>query len=142
MAISQLFGQITIIQVLIVLFALFAWSRAMLRLKGNNISIGEFSFWSILWIAVILIALFPGLIGDLSQIVGVGRAVDMVVYISIIVLFYLVFRLYVFVDSKNREITTLVRELAIRDAKQKDKFALRTSAPRVRKTAKTADRKK
>jgi len=149
MVASQIFGDITLIQILIIIFALFAWSRAMLRLKDKNISLGEFLFWSVLWIAVILIALFPTLIGDLSQIVGVGRAVDMVVYVSIIVLFYLVFRLYVFVDSKNREITTLVRELAIRDAKHKDvkeskdrKEIKDGNVSMIHKTVKTAGRKK
>ena len=117
MIIPQFLANITLIQVLIIIFALFAWSRAMLRLKSNNISIGEFSFWSMLWIIVILVSLFPVLIGRLSEIAGVGRAVDMVVYVSIIILFYLIFRLYVFIDSRNTEVTTLVRELAIRDAR-------------------------
>lgn len=108
-----------IIQILIILFVLFAWSRAFLRLRGKNISIGEFSFWSLLWIAVIIIALFPNIIVGLSIMLGVGRAVDLLIYISIIVLFYLMFRLYVKMDVQAKETTKLVREIAIKNAKKK-----------------------
>lgn len=111
---------ISIIQVLLILFAFFAWSRAFLRMRGKNISIGEFSFWSMIWSAVIVISIFPGLISGLSEIVGIGRGTDLAIYVSIILLFYLMFRLYVKVDAHNREITKLVREIAIKDVKVKE----------------------
>jgi small membrane protein len=110
---------ITIIQVLIVLFALFAWSRAFLRMRGKDISVGEFSFWSLIWITVILVGIFPKIITIISGIVGIGRGVDLAVYVSIILLFYLIFRIYVNLDNQKNEITKLVRELSIRDAKIK-----------------------
>ncbi|MGV8171587.1 MAG: DUF2304 domain-containing protein [Candidatus Woesearchaeota archaeon] len=109
----------TIIQVVIVLFVLFAWSRAVLRMRDKNISIGEFLFWSMIWVAVLIVTLFPGITSVLSEFVGIGRGMDLVVYASIVLLFYLMFRLYVHFDSQSREITKLVREIAIRDAKKK-----------------------
>jgi len=133
MVMNNIFANITLIQVLIMIFALFAWSRAILRLKSKNIGLGELLFWSIIWIAVIVVALFPEIISNLSEIAGVGRAVDLVVYVSIIVLFYLIFRLYVIIDSKNREMTTLVRELAIRDAKHKDISASKIGKRNIRR---------
>lgn len=111
---------ITIIQILIIIFALFAWSRAFLRLRGKNISIGEFSFWSLIWVTVIIVDIFPVLIGGLSGFVGIGRGVDLAVYISILLLFYLVFRVYVSLDAQKNDITKLVREIAIREAKIKE----------------------
>jgi len=111
---------ITIIQVIIVVFALFAWSRAFLRMRGKDISVGEFSFWSLIWIAVLIVAISPGLIGGVSGILGIGRGIDLAVYISILLLFYLVFRVYVSLDAQKNEITKLVREISIRDVKIKD----------------------
>lgn len=109
---------ITIIQVLMILFALFAWSRAALRLKDKDIKLGEFLFWSIIWVAVIVFALLPGIFGNVSNIVGIGRATDLAIYVSIIALFYLIFRVYVRVDRQNQEITKLVREIAIKRKKK------------------------
>ncbi len=38
----------------------------------------------------------------------------------ILLLFYIVFRLYVSLDGQKNELTKLVREIAIREAKSKD----------------------
>lgn len=46
---------------------------------------------------------------------GVGRGVDVVIYVSLMVLFYVVFRLFIKIEEVEREITTLVRKLAIDD---------------------------
>lgn len=108
-----------IIQILVILFVIFAWSRVFLRLRDNHISIGEFSFWSIIWIAVLVVTLFPGLTSMLSEFVGIGRGMDLVVYGSVVVLFYLMFRLYVKIDTQNKEVTKLVREMAIQNVKKK-----------------------
>ena len=105
--------------VVIILFALFAWSRAALRLRDKNITLGEFIFWSIIWAVVILVSLFQDILSQVSSVVGIGRGTDLAVYLSIIVLFYLLFRIYVFMDEQNKQITKLVRQVAIRDAKKK-----------------------
>lgn len=111
--------EITIIQVLIIIFAIFAWSRAFLRMRGKNISIGEFSFWSLIWSVVIFVGLFPSVISKASWLVGIERGVDLAIYVSIILLFYLMFRLYVKIDEHDKQVTKLVREMAIKDAKKK-----------------------
>ena len=112
---------ISIIQVLMIIFALFAWSRAVVRLKDKDIGIGEFILWSIVWAAVIIASLIPQLVGLISTFVGIGRATDLAVYVSIIILFYLIFRVYVKIKSQNQQITTLVREIAITRAKKNRK---------------------
>jgi len=88
-------------------------------MRGKSISIGEFFFWSMIWIAVIIVGIFPDIAVVLSGIVGIGRGVDLVLYTSIVLLFYLMFRLYVKIDAQTRETTKLVREIAIKDAKKK-----------------------
>ena len=110
---------VTLIQVLLVLFALFAWSRAFLRLKNKSMGIGGFAFWSIIWIAIILIGIFPSILYFPSLILGIGQGIDLAIYVSIILLFYLTFRVYVKIDAQNKEVTKLVREIAIRDARKK-----------------------
>lgn len=108
---------ITVIQIILILFAVFAWSRAALRIKGKEISIGEFTFWSIIWIGVIIFASLPQVLAWVSDLFGITRPTDFAVYIGIILLFYLVFRSYVHLDKQNKEITKLVREIAIKRKK-------------------------
>src|SRR3989338_5966610 len=106
-------GNITVVQIIGVLFALFAWSRAFLRYKEKSLSTSFFFLWSLIWASVIIVAISPSLIGGLGEVTGIGRSVDVLVYLSIILLFYLMFRLYIKLDSQNQKITQLVREVAI-----------------------------
>lgn len=101
-----------LIQLIAILFALFAFSRVVLRFKDKAIMFNEFIFWSTVWIAVLIVAAHPATASLVSELVGVGRPVDLILYVSIILLFYLIFRLYVKIESNERSVTILTRELA------------------------------
>jgi hypothetical protein len=55
-----------------------------------------------------------------AQFFGVGRGADAVIYIALIGLFFLVFRMYVHIEAVEGEITQLVRKLALEDVKKDD----------------------
>lgn len=109
---------ITVAQIIIIAFALFAWSRAFLRFRDRAISGREFTLWSVLWAAAIFVLALPRTTDLVASLLGATRGADVVVYVSIALLFYLAFRLYVKLESIEREITTLVRELALRRRKR------------------------
>ena len=102
-----------LLQILAILFALFALSRAILRVKDGNLSIHEFLFWNVIWIAVLIFAFVPGISTLLANLFGIGRGVDFLLYISVVVLFYLIFRLYVKTEKTEQEITRLVSHIAL-----------------------------
>jgi hypothetical protein len=110
-----------IIQILGIVFALFAFSRAYLRFKDNKLTKNEFIFWVLIWFVVIAISLAPNILGLFSNILGIGRGMDLIIVISIVVLFYLIFRLYVQLEGVKKEITTLVRRVALEGKNKKKK---------------------
>ncbi|MBN2459185.1 DUF2304 family protein [Candidatus Woesearchaeota archaeon] len=110
-----------IIQIIITVFALFALSRAVLRFKDNKLTKNELVFWMLIWIAVIIIPMIPNLTSRVSEMFGIGRGMDLVMYLSIVALFYLMFRLYVKVESVQKEITSVVRSIAIEGKGKKKK---------------------
>ncbi|MFH0869449.1 MAG: DUF2304 family protein [archaeon] len=101
------------IHVIVIVFALFALSRAYLRFRDNRLSIGEFVFWALLWIGGIIISFNPWISSYVSSFFGIKRGVDLIVYVSIVLIFYLIFRIYVKVENQQKEITTLVRKFSI-----------------------------
>jgi hypothetical protein len=113
--------EITFITIIMIGFALFAYSRVILRMKSGDITNAEFAFWSVLWIAVIVIALIPSFATKIADLFGIGRGVDVMVYISILLLFYLVFRVYVKLEHIEHEITLLTRRTAYELSKHKIK---------------------
>lgn len=109
-----------IIQIIAVLFALFAISRAFLRFKDNKLTKWEFVFWILLWGAVILVSFIPNITVPISAYLGIGRGIDLIIYISIIVLFYLIFRLYVKTETAEKAITKMVRQVALQNPNNKN----------------------
>jgi len=108
-----------IIQIIIVIFALFAFSRSLLRIRDKTISKSEFIFWSCLWLSIIVVALLPETISYFSESLGIEKGLNLIIYASIIFLFYLVFRLYVKIEKNNQNLTKIVREIAKEKAHQK-----------------------
>lgn len=73
---------------------------------------------SLFWIAVLLLIWFPEIMGWLGKATGVGRGVDVLVYLSIIFLFYYLLRQNNKIDKLEKQTTKLVRELAKQNAKK------------------------
>lgn len=116
---------LTSIQIALLIFILFAISRVLLRSREKIISSRSALFWSAIWLVAMIGILAPATTTKLASFVGVGRGVDVIVYVSLTLLFYLVFRIYVMIEDLRREITYVVRQIA-----------LKSSSKRIRKKTK------
>lgn len=76
--------------------------------------------WTGVWGAAAIVISLPGITTVFANIVGIGRGVDLVVYLSVFVLFLLVFHLHVVHDRIEKSITELVRYEALRALPKKD----------------------
>jgi small membrane protein len=110
---------LTIIQILAFIFFTFVASRAVLRAKDKKISLGELIFWLGIWGGMIFVVFFPDIISKFANLIGIGRGIDVIIYASIAILFYLIFRLYVKLEESEREITRIVREVSFLEKKKK-----------------------
>lgn len=100
-------------QIIVIVFCLYAafrvWQKTKSRALGNRWGI----FWLVFWLGVGTVVALPWTTSLLATRLGVTRGVDLVVYVSIIALFYLVFRLTIKIEKLESNITKLVREVAI-----------------------------
>jgi len=106
-------------QIILTIFLLFALSRVILRFKGGNVNIVGLVFWSILFGSAILFVIFPSVTGGIARSMGISRGADAIVYTSIVLLYYLVFRLYVYLQNIRNELTKLVEKIALREFNRK-----------------------
>lgn len=72
--------------------------------------------WLSLWIVATGVILFPESTIWVARALGIGRGVDLVLYVSVILTLYLIFRLYVRMEQVERGMTQVVRAIALRDA--------------------------
>jgi len=101
------------IQIIIIIFALFALSRTYFRLQDNKISKGEFTLWTFVWISAVIVAFIPQVIITLSDFFGLGRGLDLAILTSIILLLYLIFKAFVKIEELEQELTDLTTKLTI-----------------------------
>jgi len=109
---------LTIIQSMALVFVTFAASRAVLRAKDKKITIIELFFWLGIWGGLIFVVFFPNIISRVADLVGIKRGIDVIIYTSVGIIFYLIFRLYVKLEDIDREITKVVREVALNKKKK------------------------
>lgn len=92
--------------------------QLIVRVIKDRTQFFKLLFWGMFWgIALVFIWLPTNTIDKLGQLFGVGRGIDVLVYLSIIFLFYYIFRQNDKVNKLEKQITKLVRELAKQNAK-------------------------
>jgi len=101
------------------LFVVFVVLRAAYRYFKKEIRGRELIVWLIFWAAVGMAILTPQTIDPLAQRVGVERGADLLLYISVLVLFYVVFKIMVKLENIDRQITKIVRQVALREEDKK-----------------------
>jgi small membrane protein len=112
------------IQILLILFLLFALSRVFLRARGGELRLGEFLFWGAVFTFALVGVVEPQFTSFVARKVGIGRGADVVIYASIALLSYLIFRTNVMFENMRHEITKLTQKMALYEhelAKQKRK---------------------
>lgn len=109
---------LSVTQILLSIFLLFAVSRVFLRFRGGSLSPLGFIFWTTLFSSAIIAVVFPALTSKVASALGIGRGADAIIYTSVVILFYLVFRLYVYIKDIRQEMTELVSKLALQQGKK------------------------
>lgn len=75
--------------------------------------------WTVVWLGAAVIICLPGIANFFANVVGIGRGVDLVIYVSIVALFLLVFHLHLVHDQMEKSLTELVRHEALRELDRK-----------------------
>src|SRR3989304_3032423 len=107
---------ITPSQILLSLLIFFVVYRSFIAYKRQNLSEGFFFLWGIFWLGVLILIFQQNLVSDIAHRLGISRGVDLVIYISLIALFYLIYKLMVLINELERKITKMVRKSALREA--------------------------
>lgn len=97
----------------------------VLTLRGRSLTDSRYRIrliaWVFLWVGGAVAVLFPRLLSRVADYLGIGRGVDVVLYVGMMALTYLVFRMMIRLYVIEREITTLVQHIALKDVDQRDK---------------------
>lgn len=71
-----------------------------------------FVLWVFLWLIGLFIIYYPGFLTKIANILNIGRGADFALYISIILLFYLVYKVNLKIGKLTRDLTKIVRKIS------------------------------
>lgn len=110
----------TLIQFSSVFLAVLMMIKTAADFKKNKVTLPVFLFWIILWLVIITVAVLPQVTGFLDKLLsGENRGLDAIVYFSIFFIFYIIFKIIAKLDRIEREITEIIRHLALKNPKKK-----------------------
>lgn len=96
-------------QILFTAFALFAIGSVVKRKKEGLLGPKGVFFWVGFWVLACVAVLWPNSTVIFANTFGIGRGTDFVLYISLVIIFFVLFRLHIKLESIGRDITKVVR---------------------------------
>lgn len=91
------------------------------KIRSNRLQIGYAVFWSVFSLAMILLAIFPGIVEVAAGFVGVSSPVNLL-YLAI--LFCVIMKLFdvtVKLSKVNSQLTELTQKIAIKESEKQEK---------------------
>lgn len=104
-------------QIFFSLFTILAISQTLKTGRGVGMSIRGRVVWVFMWGVSLLIVWEPSTADFLANGLGIGRGADVIVYIAISTLFFLLFKLHVKLSVLESQITSIVRDRALDESK-------------------------
>jgi hypothetical protein len=104
-----------IIQIGLLFFIVYVISRVAIKYAAGDITVRELSVWVVFWLLVAAAVLWPKKTDVIAQYVGVERGADLLVYVSVAVLFFIVFHLLLRLKKMDQTITRVVRSEALKN---------------------------
>lgn len=104
------------IQLFTIVIVLVLLARIVSQLKRKQITLKEALLWGLIWFGVGVVVLYPKLTDQLAAYIGLqsAKGIDLVVYLAVGLVFYLVFRIFVRIERIEQDITKIVRQVALK----------------------------
>jgi small membrane protein len=107
-------------QFLLMALVLAALAKAIHSYQCRRMPPLDFFFWGLIWLGTACIIVFPEATSFVAHLLGIGRGADLIIYLSLLISFYLIFRLYVAIVRLEQAITALVRAIALEQLPKSD----------------------
>ncbi len=105
-------------QIIAAIIIVFFIIRLVSLKRSKNLNTNEFVFWLIFWILAGIAVAFLKQIDQLVAKMGFSSSgINFLLYIAVIVLFYLIFRLRLRIFKLDKALTKLVRDIALNNKK-------------------------
>ena len=106
------------IQYFLLILVLLITLRTIAKFRAKDLGLKGLLFWLGLWLAIGVVVVYPKTASLLALQLGVGRGADLVIYLSLIMVFYLLFRIMMRLEKMEAQITKIVTKVALKEEKK------------------------
>lgn len=111
-------GALILFQIILGLFILLILAGVTQRYRAGLLSARSALLWGLIWIGAGVALIFPEATTIAANHLGIGRGTDFVFYLGFALVFFLLFRMQLKIEQLSREITTAVRQEALKGSKK------------------------
>ena len=98
-----------------IVLALIAISKSYVDFKEKKESVQMFLLWTLIWLGIVLVAVFPSIVEFMLTAGGGGVGIGTFLGMALVFLFFLVYRMYVRMETMEQRITLIAQKLALQD---------------------------
>ncbi|MFA6593831.1 MAG: DUF2304 domain-containing protein [Candidatus Buchananbacteria bacterium] len=104
-----------LIQIILLIIIAVIVLRLAVKYRAKELPGKQFISWLVFWLAASAAVIWPQLTVNIANRVGVGRGSDLVVYLALIFLFYILFRLFLRIEKLEKNLTKVARAEALKE---------------------------
>ncbi len=105
------------IALIVILFFLY---KLFQQKKSGKVSSQEFFFWLIFWLVSLILIIFLRYIDQFVSALGFSASgIELLLYLGVLVLFFLVFKLRLKFEKVEKNITEITRDIALNNTQSK-----------------------
>lgn len=101
------------LRIFIILLMLLGIYSIIRVIKRKNLSMKYGLYWTIIFLFMLLLVIFPNIVENISSLCGFKEAPNMLFLIAIFIIFYIVFRLYITISKLQEMNKSLIQEISI-----------------------------
>lgn len=107
-------------QIFVIILAAFFLIRILVKFSKKKVNLFETAIGLVFWLSTTLIAIFPDFISNkLASIFGIKDNINAVLFIILIFMAVVQFRLYNSMREQNQTLTEVIRRLALLEQEKK-----------------------
>ena len=104
------------IQILVLVAVLLMVAKLLISSRRKEISSRRLGLWIFFLIIIVVLVFYPGLSDRAALFLGIDRGTDAAFFAAILLIFYLLFKIFMRLEQMESGITKVVRELALRES--------------------------
>jgi len=114
--------QLEIYQWLVPIIGIFYITRTFIQFKRSKRSLNSTIVWVVFWLTIMLLAVIPNEISfKIAHMLGFKSNINAVIFVALGLLFLFVFYLSALVEKLERQLTQLVRTMALKEKEEEEK---------------------